>query len=105
MGAVMEKFGLALAIAFAVALAIFGVTYPIVGNAHIAEVLAALPLAGCHHIAELLERREARHSLSGERATSIHSIGRFAISFPLLVAYGSAIVFAICMLAGSVTVI
>lgn len=95
----MRHFGIALVIAFGLAGAIFGLAYPLVGNAHIAEGLAAIPVTACHHIAELLERRDARNSLGPSAATAIASYHSYGLAWPLMIVYGTVVLFAAIQLA------
>jgi hypothetical protein len=83
----MRYLGLAFGMALVLGLVIFGAVYSVVGDAHLAEGLAALPLVGSPHMAEMLERHDARQSLAPDRPTAIHSIHGFAIPWPQMMLY------------------
>jgi hypothetical protein len=96
----MRNIWQAIAIAFAAAGCIYGITYPILGilgvnHEEIAGGLAAIPIAGSPHIVELLERSQARRGVAGGQPNMIHSFKGFAISWPILALYGMVVVWAI----------
>jgi hypothetical protein len=97
----MKHLGLALGISFSVAIAIFGITYPIFGNAHIAEGLAAIPIVGSHHIAELLERREGKLSLLRDKQTSIYRFDQFGLSWQWMIVFGTLVLSAVVQASGA----
>jgi hypothetical protein len=99
----MKHLGIALAISFVAALAVFGIAYPISDDAHISEGLAAIPIIGCHHLAELLERREAKQSLRSGQKIVIQSLDGFSISWPLMAAYGTFVLVAIILISSLLT--
>jgi hypothetical protein len=99
----MKYLLVAVGISIAMGCALFACAYPIVQDVKVAGGLAAIPIGGVHHIAELLERREARTSFSPERRTAVHSFKGFAIWWPLTIAYGTLIVFAVAEFVGGLT--
>lgn len=99
----MKHLLLALGITVAIGCALFACAYPLVEDVKVAGGLAAIPLGSCHKITELLERREARMSLSPNYSTAVHSFRGFTIWWPLTIAYGALIVFAIAEFASGLT--
>src|ERR1051325_8191249 len=85
----------AIGISCAFGCVLFACAYPLVQDPKIAGSLAAIPIGGCSKIAELLERREARASLSPHQPTAVHTFQGFAIWWPLMIAYGLLIVVAV----------
>jgi hypothetical protein len=98
----MRYLSLALAISFGMGLLLFGATYPIFHDSHLAAGIAAMPIAGCHHIAEMLERREARRSVAVHHAAEIQSLAGFTVAWPLLILRATIAVFGIMLLAATV---
>ena len=82
----MKYLATALAISFGMGMVLFGIVYPIFHDAHLAAGIAAIPIAGCHHIAEMLERREARRSITAHQVTEIHRLEGYVVAWPRLVA-------------------
>jgi hypothetical protein len=82
----MKYLATALAISFGMGMVLFGIVYPMFHDAHLAAGIAAIPIAGCHHIAEMLERREARLSVTAHQVTEIHRLEGYVVAWPRLVA-------------------
>ncbi len=98
----MKYLILSLAVSIGLGLVLFGIAYPLLQNVEMAEGLAALPIVGSHHIAELLERHDARRSLEPNRATAIHTLKGYELSWYALAAYGAIILVAVVQLAGGI---
>ena len=81
----MRYLATALAISFGMGMVLFGIVYPMFHDAHLAAGIAAIPIAGCHHIAEMLERREARRSVTAHHVGEIHTLQGFVVAWPRLV--------------------
>lgn len=98
----MKYLAIALGVSIALGLVLFGIAYPLLKNAEMAEGLAALPIVGSHHIADMLERQEARRSLAPDRATSISTLKGYEIAWYALAAYGTVILVAVVQFAGGI---
>jgi hypothetical protein len=85
-GEAMKYLTTALAISFGMGMVLFGIVYPMFHDAHLAAGIAAIPIAGCHHIAEMLERREARQSVTAHQVAEIHRLEGYVVAWPRLVA-------------------
>ena len=98
----MKYLAISLAVSIGIGLLLFGISYPLLQNVEMSEGLAAIPIIGSHHIAEMLERQEGRRSLAPNRATAIHTLKAYEISWYVLAAYGIVILVAVVQLAGGI---
>jgi hypothetical protein len=90
----MKYLALAILTAFVLGIIIYVATAAFL-PAEFARGLAVLPLAGFNHIADALEQRDAKQNLTNAGPPIVPSLAGFAISWPLLVVYGTLTIFAI----------
>lgn len=93
----------ALAIAVAMAIAIYTAASFVVSDPDTALGIAALPFVGCVHYAEMLEQRHVRMSLWPDRPTAVPTLHGYVISPIVMLAYGTVIVLAVAEFASGLT--
>jgi hypothetical protein len=96
----MKQYGVALLISVGMGVILFAVLYLVFHNIQIAEGVGALPITGCHRIAEMLERRETRAHITAHGSADILTLKGFAITWPIIVLYGTLGMCAVDIFAG-----
>jgi hypothetical protein len=94
----MKNLGISFGLSFVASTLLFVILYFTLSlDAHAAYGIAGLPFIASTHLCELLERREGKKQLAnptGGRTPNIYKYDKFAISWPVTVAYGTVILVA-----------
>jgi hypothetical protein len=104
----MKLFAIALGIVCGVAAVLFGAAFGVLTllqrpeAVSAAGTLAGLPILAFAKVAEVLEREQGKKSLAAGKRTSIYDFHQFQIAWPLMVLYGTILLFAIVEVTGLV---
>jgi hypothetical protein len=98
--AVMKLLAMALAVSMAMGAILFIVGSGSGANVEVAGAVGAMPLVAVPHIYDTLERVEARKSITSGHKIMIPTFEGFSVSWPIMVAAGSIVVFVITLFTG-----
>jgi hypothetical protein len=102
----MKLFAIAFGIACSVAAVLFGIAFALLTffdrpeAVNAAGTLAGLQIATFPKIAEFLEREEGKKNLAAGKRTPVYDFGSFQIAWPLMVLYGTIILFVVVQMCG-----
>jgi hypothetical protein len=89
----MKNLSVAFGISLGASIVLFFILHFILHmDAHGAAGIAGLPFIASHHLCEMLERTDAKRNLATTPEKSIYTFDGFAISWKLMIIYGSMVI-------------